>query len=71
MLLVIPSTRRVLNIFEPTMFPIAMSACFLYAAIPEAASSGSDVPIATIVSPIIDSESPKISAMCVAPFTTH
>jgi len=61
--LVVPKTKRVLKIFDPTMLPIAMSDCFLYAAIPEAASSGRDVPIATIVSPIIDSDNPNCVAM--------
>lgn len=68
---VVPRTKSVLKMFDPTMFPIAMSECFLYAAIPVAASSGSDVPSATIVSPIIDSDNPKFCAIVVAPSTTH
>ncbi len=47
-----PKTHKILKILEPTIFPIAMSACFFLAATTEAANSGKEVPIATTVSPI-------------------
>jgi hypothetical protein len=50
----IPSIQNMLKILEPTTFPIAMSACFLYAAIADVANSGREVPIAIIVKPIND-----------------
>lgn len=51
-LALIPNIQKVLKIFEPTTFPIAISDCFLYAATADAANSGNEVPIATTVSPI-------------------
>ena len=47
-----PRIQKILKIFEPTIFPIAISDCFLYAATAEVANSGNDVPTATIVKPI-------------------
>ncbi len=57
------STQRILKIFEPITFPIAISVCFFLAATSEAASSGSDVPRATIVKPIKTSLKPKKRAI--------
>ena len=54
----------------PTIFPTAMSALPLYAATAEAASSGNDVPIATIVSPISASLTFQSLAIVIAPSTT-
>ena len=47
----IASTPRVLNRFEPTTLPIAMSCSFLSAPVIDAASSGKLVPIAMTVRP--------------------
>ena len=47
----IPRTIKILNIFDPTAFPTAISTSFLRAATTDVTSSGSDVPIETIVSP--------------------
>ena len=49
-----PRIQNVLNMFEPITLPMAMSACFLYAATAEVASSGNEVPMATTVKPIRD-----------------
>ena len=48
----IPSTISMLNTFEPIALPSAISTSFFLAATIEVTSSGSDVPIETIVSPI-------------------
>lgn len=53
-----PNTRNVLKIFEPTTLPMAISAFPLRAAMTEVASSGKDVPIETIVRPMIRSVIP-------------
>jgi hypothetical protein len=45
--------KEMLNMFDPTILPIAISEFFLYAATTEVKSSGRLVPIATIVKPII------------------
>ena len=58
MILLTPRIKRILKIFDPMIFPRARSVFFLYAAMIEVASSGSEVPIAIIVSPITLSESP-------------
>lgn len=42
-----PMTPRILKMFEPVMFPIAMSALPFLIAIIETASSGREVPMAT------------------------
>ena len=47
-----------LNIFEPTTFPKAISDFFLHAAVIDAVSSGNEVPHAIIVKDIIESEIP-------------
>ena len=48
----IPSTIRMLNTLEPIALPSAISTSFFFAATIEVTSSGSDVPMETIVSPI-------------------
>ncbi len=55
-----------LKMFDPTMLPTAISVCLRNAAITLVASSGSDVPTATMVSPITASEMPNSRAMVVA-----
>ena len=47
-----PTTNRILKIFDPMMFPIAISALPFLAAVTEVTSSGNEVPKATIVRPI-------------------
>lgn len=69
MILLTPRIKRILKIFDQIIFPRARSVFFLYAAMIEVTSSGSEVPIAIIVSPITLSESPKYLAMSVAPLT--
>lgn len=67
-----PETQRITRmfmIFEPTIFPIAMSGFHRFAAIIEVIISGVLVPIATIVRPIILSEIPAIFARSTAPVT--
>ncbi len=46
---VIPITKKMLNMFEPTTFPTARSISFFLAAIMLVISSGSEVPTAIIV----------------------
>ena len=66
-----PSTLRMLKILLPTTFPTAMSRSPRKAATTEVATSGSEVPAATIVSPMISSETPKCLAICTAPSTRN
>ena len=47
-----PMTARMLKRFEPMTLPTATSACRRIAAITVVASSGSEVPMATMVRPI-------------------
>lgn len=63
--------KRILKILDPMTFPSARSVFFLYAATAEVASSGSEVPIAIMVRPIILSLIPKLFAIKIAPFTIH
>ena len=67
--LVVPSTNNMLKTLLPTIFPIAISACPFLAAVIDVISSGSEVPKATIVRPIILSLTPKAPAIYVAPST--
>ena len=60
---VAPIIQRVLKIFDHTIPPIARSVFFFIAAIILVASSGSDVPIAIIVTPINDFGTQKVSAI--------
>ena len=48
----IPTTKIILKMLLPTIFPIAISAFPFIAAITEVNNSGRDVPIDTIVNPI-------------------
>ena len=66
---VIPNTERILNIFDPTIFPTEIALSFLNAAMAEVASSGSDVPKATTLIPITISEMPRYRAKNIAPST--
>lgn len=49
--------------FAPITLPTDIEVCFLTTAVIAVASSGSDVPIATIVTPMIASETPHDAAM--------
>ena len=64
-----PTTNRILKIFDPMMFPIAISALPFLAAVTEVTSSGKDVPKATMVSPINLWLTPSEMAMVVAAST--
>mgnify|MGYP007005792080 CR=1 FL=1 len=61
-----PVTNKMLNILLPTMFPIAMPVFPLRAAVTDVTSSGSDVPKATIVRPIMRWLTPRSKAISVA-----
>lgn len=54
-----PSTSNVFAMFDPTTFPITISECPPITEITEVAISGSDVPRATIVTPIMNGDSLK------------
>ena len=66
---VTPSTHKILNIFDPIIFPSEISLCFLNAAIADVASSGNEVPKATTLIPITTSDIPKNLAIKTAPST--
>ena len=51
-----------LAMLDPTMFPIISPVLSVIDAAIEEANSGSDVPIATIVRPIVNSDTPKYFA---------
>ena len=59
----IAKTNRILNIFEPTIAPTAISAWPLSALVTDAANSGRLVPTATMVSPMTSSDTPNERAM--------
>ena len=65
----VPTTNKMLKMLLPTILPIAMSAFPLRAATTEVNNSGSDVPSATMVSPINLSLIPNIFASEVAAST--
>jgi hypothetical protein len=67
---VIPKTKKTLNILDQTMFPTAIFALDFVTATIDVASSGNDVPIARIVSPISFSLRHRMVASIVALFTT-
>ena len=69
MLALHPNTKKILKRLLPITFPIAISGFFFRAATIEVASSGREVPPATSVSPMIDSLTPILRAMPVAPLT--
>ena len=56
-----PNTNKMLVIFDPTALPITTSDVPLYTETIEVASSGNDVPNATIVTPITNDGIPKAS----------
>lgn len=64
-----PSIKNMLKRLLPITFPIAISGFFFKAATTDVASSGSEVPTATIVTPITASLIPIPLAMPIAPFT--
>ncbi len=66
----IPRTSKRLKTFEPTTLPTRMSPSFWTEAAIAVASSGSEVPSATTVSPIASSEIPKARAVSAAALTT-
>ncbi len=65
----IPITDKRLNKLDPIIFPIEIACSFRKDAITEVASSGRDVPKATIVIPITISLIPRYQAISMAPFT--
>ena len=66
-----PRIKKILKRLEPMTFPIAISFSFFFAATMEVTSSGSEVPIATTVSPIKVSLRPRMRAKFVAPSTAN
>ena len=62
----IPKMNSMLNIFDPTTLPTAIPVSPFLAATIDVTSSGSDVPTATIVSPIIVSDIPSTRAISLA-----
>ena len=64
---VIPSTKAMLVIFEPSALPTAKAGLPWEAAIIEIRISGAEVPIPTMVSPIISGGTPKFLAIAEAP----
>ena len=54
-----PTTAKILKILDPIIFPTDISNSFLNTATNVVTTSGRLVPIATIVNPIILSETPK------------
>jgi hypothetical protein len=56
----IPIIQRMLNISDPITFPIHISYFFLIIAASVAATSGSDVPAATIVAQIAHSDTQNV-----------
>ena len=68
---VIPNIQKTLKMFDPIAFPIARSVCPWRIADTVVASSGSDVPIATMVRPIILSLNPACVARIIALSTIH
>ena len=67
----VPRIKRILNIFEPIAFPRASALSPFRVATMEVTSSGSDVPIATIVRPIKFWLTPKDTAIWLALCTTR
>lgn len=66
-----PITRHMLKILLPTTFPTEMSLCPFAAATADVASSGRDVPRATIEIPINISDNPIVFAIIIAFWTTR
>jgi len=63
--------QNILKILLQIIFHIAISDFFFIAATTHVASSGKEVPTATIVSHITISLIPNIFAICIAPSTIH
>ena len=68
---VMPSIMHVLNIFDPTTLPMAISALPWNDDMKLTTISGDDVPMPTIVSPIMNSLSPNRLAMLEDPSTSQ
>ncbi len=66
-----PRINPRLKILEPITFPIDISDCCVKAALMVTANSGADVPKATMVSPIIKSETFKVWAISDAESTSQ
>ena len=66
-----PRIARILNTFEPSTLPIAIPLFPLRADTTLVASSGREVPPATIVRPITASDTPSFVATAVAPSTNR
>ena len=66
-----PRMKKILKMFDPIMLPTAMSLFFFTAATTDVASSGKEVPAATIVNPISFSLTPSAVAMSTADVTTN
>ena len=66
-----PTTKRMLKILLPTIFPTAISEFFFIAAVTDVNNSGSEVPKATIVNPINLVLSPNFVAIKEAEDTTN
>ena len=66
-----PIINKILKIFEPTMFPIAISEFLLKTAIIDVDNSGREVPNATRVIAIKDWLTPRNKAISTAPSTIH
>ena len=64
-----PIARQVLNMFEPTMLPIARSELPFIADMKLTTISGAEVPMPTIVSPIMNSLIPNLRAKFDEPST--
>ena len=57
-----PNTKKILNKLLPITLPTAIPEFFFKAAVTEVANSGSEVPPATMVKPIVDSLTPNDEA---------
>jgi hypothetical protein len=66
-----PSTKQMLQIFEPTTLPIAMPPWPLQLALILTTNSGALVPKATTVKPITSGLIPSLMANSDDPFTNH
>ena len=66
---VIPSTKAILVMFDPSAFPTAVSVLPIKDDVAATTISGADEPIATIVKPIIIGETPMLRAKAEAPYT--
>ena len=65
-----PSINKILKMFEPIIFPMAISVSPFFVATTEVTNSGREVPTATIVKPIKFSLIPRVVAIFVAESTT-